>query len=51
MITHINGKPLLGEDGLIEFVRSSHAGQKATFTIRRDGKKKKIRIILGERNN
>ncbi len=51
VITHINGKPLLGEDGLIEFVRSSHAGQKATFTIRRDGKKKKIRIILGERKN
>ena len=51
VITHINGKPLLGEDGLIEFVRGSHAGQKATFTIRRDGKKKKIQIILGERNN
>jgi len=51
VITHINGKPLLGEEVLIAFVRGSHAGQKATFTIRRDGKKKKIRIILGERNN
>ncbi len=49
VITHINGKPLLGEEGLVEFVRVSKAGQKATFTIRRDGKKKKIRITLGER--
>ncbi len=49
VITYINGKPLMGEEALIAFVRSSHVGQKATFSVLREGKKKKFRVTLGER--
>jgi len=49
LVTDVNGKAVIGSDGLVGVLRELAPGTKVTVTIERDGKSQKLTVTLGAR--
>ncbi len=46
VITAVAGKPVTGSSDAVVAIRSHQPGEKVTLTVRRDGKERKVQIVL-----
>ncbi|MEA2442166.1 MAG: serine protease Do [Thermoleophilaceae bacterium] len=49
LITDVDGREVIGSDGLVGVLRELAPGTKVSVTVERDGKSQKISVTLGER--